>query len=191
MHLLRDSLPVWVTQLAQLSYLRFDIVILGFVHVATREIGWYAAAWKIADVLSVVPALLSGAALPLISGGEQSSVPVIAPRYLKLMYVLPFLFALPLAIGAGWITRLFYGVSFTGTPEVLRILVWAVVPFLYTRSSRLWPWLSTARPKLQRLQLGFNSNCAGCADFGTQVRIRGNGCGEPSGEFAVCLCNRL
>lgn len=133
-HLLKESLPVWVTQLAQLSYLRFDIVILGLVHVATREIGWYAAAWKIADVLSVVPALLSGAALPLISGGAtRSSVAVIAPRYLKLMYVLPFLFALPLAIGAGWITRSFYGPGFDGTPAVLRILVWAVIPiFVHT-----------------------------------------------------------
>lgn len=133
-NLLRESLPVWVTQLAQLSYLRFDIVILGLVHVATREIGWYAAAWKIADVLSVVPALLSGAALPLISGGAaRSGVAVIAPRYLKLMYVLPFLFALPLAIGAGWITRAFYGPGFDGTPEILRILVWAVIPiFVHT-----------------------------------------------------------
>ncbi len=53
---------------------------------------------------------------------------MIAPKYLKTMYILPFLFALPLSIGAEWITRLLYGVGFAGTPRVLQILVWAIVP---------------------------------------------------------------
>lgn len=38
------------------------------------------------------------------------------------------MFALPLSIGAEQITRLLYGASFAGTPKVLRILVWAIVP---------------------------------------------------------------
>jgi O-antigen/teichoic acid export membrane protein len=127
--LLKEAAPVWITQFAQLTYLKFDVVILGLLHVAARETGWYAAAWKIADVLTAVPALLAAAALPLISGAlPGTNVFAIAPRYLKAMYVLPFLFALPLSIGADWITRLLYGEGFTGTPRVLRILVWAVVP---------------------------------------------------------------
>lgn len=131
---MKEALPVWVTQLAQMSYLRFDIVILGLLHVAALETGWYAAAWKIADVLTGVPALLSAAALPLISGKfTETNIPLIAPRYLKMMYVLPFLFALPLAIGAKWITRLLYGNGFDGTPDVMRILIWALVPvFVHT-----------------------------------------------------------
>jgi O-antigen/teichoic acid export membrane protein len=128
--LLKESVPVWVTQLAQLTFLKFDVVILGLLHVATRETGWYAAAWKIADVLTGVPALLSVAALPLMSGSLRgTNVLAIAPKFLKAMYVLPFLFALPLAIGAEWITRLLYGEGFAGTPRILQILVWAVVPF--------------------------------------------------------------
>lgn len=131
--LLKESLPVWVTQLAQLTYLRLDIVILGLLHVTAVETGWYAAAWKIADVLSVVPALLSGAALPLISGGSEYGLSAITPRFIKLMYVLPFFFTLPLTLGAGWITRILYGEGYTGTPRVLRILVWALVPiFMHT-----------------------------------------------------------
>lgn len=127
--MLKESLPIWITQLAQLTYLKFDVVILGLLHVAARETGWYAAAWKIADVLTAVPALLAAAALPLISGAlPGTNVFAIAPRYLKAMYVLPFVFALPLSIGAEWITRLLYGEGFTGTPRVLRILVWAIVP---------------------------------------------------------------
>jgi len=128
--LLIESVPVWVTQLAQLTYLKFDVVILGLLHVAAREIGWYAAAWKIADVLTGVPALLSAAALPLISGAAGSKgLRAIAPRYLKAMYVLPFFFALPLTVGAEWITRLLYGQGFAGTTQIMRILVLAVVPF--------------------------------------------------------------
>jgi O-antigen/teichoic acid export membrane protein len=127
--LLKESVPVWVTQLAQLTYLKFDLVILVLLHVAARETGWYAAAWKIADVLTAIPALLAAAVLPLISGAVPGmSVFVIAPKYLKTMYMLPFLFALPLSIGAERITRLLYGAGFAGTPKVLRILVWAIVP---------------------------------------------------------------
>ena len=127
--LLKESVPVWVTQLAQLTYLKFDVVILGLLHVAARETGWYAAGWKIADVLTAIPALLAAAALPLISGAMPGmNVFMIAPKYLKTMYILPFLFALPLSIGAEWITRLLYGAGFAGTPKVLQILVWAIVP---------------------------------------------------------------
>lgn len=133
-HLMRESLPVWVTQLAQLTYLRLDIVILGLLHIAALETGWYAAAWKVADVLSGVPALLSAAALPLISArASESSLSAIAPRFIKLMYVLPFFFTLPLCLGAGWITRLLYGEGYAGTPKLLQILVWALVPiFMHT-----------------------------------------------------------
>jgi O-antigen/teichoic acid export membrane protein len=128
--LLRASLPIWVTQLSQLTYLKFDVVILGLLHVATRETGWYAAAWKIADVLTGVPALLAAAALPLISGGTGSiGFRTIAPKYLKAMYILPFFLTLPLSVGAEWITRLLYGRDFSGTPRVMQILVWAVAPF--------------------------------------------------------------
>ncbi len=128
--LLKESVPVWVTQLAQLTFLKFDVVILGLLHVAARETGWYAAAWKIADVLTGVPAVLSVAALPLMGGSSpRTNVLAIAPKGLEAMYVLPFLFVLPLAIGAEWITRLLYGEGFAGTPRVLQILVWAVVPF--------------------------------------------------------------
>jgi len=127
---LREAAPVWIAQISQLTYLKLDVIILGAVHVAAKEVGWYAAGWKIVDVLTTVPALLAAAALPLISGAlPEADASAIAPGYLKAMYVLPFFLALPLAIGAGWITRLLYGDAFTGTAEVLRILVWALVPF--------------------------------------------------------------
>lgn len=127
--LLWESVPVWVTQLAQLTYLKLDVVILGLLHVAAQETGWYAAAWKIADVLTALPSLLSAAALPLICGAlPETNVFTIAPKYLKTMYILPFLFVLPLSIGAEWITGLLYGNGFVGTPRVLQILIWAIVP---------------------------------------------------------------
>ena len=126
---LREAAPVWLTQVAQLTYLKLDVVVLGVLHVAAREVGWYAAAWKIVDVLTTVPALLAAAVLPLISGAlPDTDASTIAPGYLKVMYVLPFIFALPLAAGAEWITRAFYGNAFSGTPALLAVLVWGLVP---------------------------------------------------------------
>lgn len=126
---LREAAPVWLTQVAQLTYLKLDVVVLGVLHVAAREVGWYAAAWKIVDVLTTVPALMAAAVLPLISGAlPDTDASAIAPGYLKVMYVLPFFFALPLAAGAEWITRLFYGNAFAGTPALLAVLVWGLVP---------------------------------------------------------------
>ena len=126
---LKEAAPVWITQVAQLTYLKLDVVVLGVLHVAAREVGWYAAGWKIVDVLTTVPALLAAAVLPLISGAQpDTNASSIAPGYLKLMYLLPFFFALPLAAGAGWVTRLLYGNAFAGTAAVLCVLVWALVP---------------------------------------------------------------
>jgi O-antigen/teichoic acid export membrane protein len=126
---LREAAPVWITQVAQLTYLKLDVVVLGVLHVAAQEVGWYAAGWKIVDLLTTIPALLAAAVLPLISGAlPDTDASVIAPGYLKVMYVLPFFFALPLATGAGWITRLLYGNEFAGTAAVLCVLVWALVP---------------------------------------------------------------
>lgn len=127
---LKEAVPVWITQISQLTYLKLDVVVLGVLHVAARDVGWYSAAWKIVDVLTVVPALLAAAVLPLISGAlKDTSASDIAPGYLKAMYILPFFLILPLSIGAGWIARLLYGTAFTGTAEVLRILIWALAPY--------------------------------------------------------------
>lgn len=127
--LLRHAAPVWITQIAQLTYLKLDVVILGFLHVAAREIGWYAAAWKIVDVLTTIPAFLAGATLPLLSGAlPETKIIRIASGYLKAMYVLPFFIVLPLAIGASFISRLLYGSTFSATAGVLSILVWAIIP---------------------------------------------------------------
>lgn len=127
--LLRESFPMWVTQISLLTYFKLDLVILGLLHVAARDTGWYAGAWKIVDVLTAVPALLAAAALPLISGASpETGASAIAPGYLKAMYVLPFLFVLPVAVGAEWISRLLYGAAFAGSVGILRILVWALIP---------------------------------------------------------------
>lgn len=126
---LRESLPVWITQVAQLACAKFDLVILGLLHVASRETGWYAGAWKVTDILSIMPLLLAAAALPLMSGALAGiDASHIAPTYLKLMYVLPYFVVLPLAIGANCVTTLLYGSKFEGTPVVLRLLVWVLAP---------------------------------------------------------------
>ena len=127
--LLRESVPVWITQLSQLTFFKLDIVLLGILHVGVRETGWYAGAWKIVDVLTTVPALLAGAVLPLISGDSPGTdASAIAPGYLKAMYALPFLFVLPLAVGANWVSRVLYGTAFVATARSLGVLVWALVP---------------------------------------------------------------
>lgn len=127
---LKEAAPVWITRISQLTYLKLDVVVLGFLHVAARQIGWYSAAWKVVDVLTMVPALLAAAVLPLISGAlPDTDASDIAPGFLKVMYVLPFFFILPLAVGSDWITRLLYGNAFTGTAGVLRVLVWALAPY--------------------------------------------------------------
>jgi O-antigen/teichoic acid export membrane protein len=127
--LLRESLPVWVTQLAQLTFLRFDLVILGLLHVVAREIGWYSAGWKVVDALTTVPASMAAAALPLMSvGARGSNIAAIAPRYLKAAYVLPLFVVLPLTIGADGLSKLLYGPGFSGTPHILRLLAWALIP---------------------------------------------------------------
>ena len=130
-----ESVPVWGDAAAQLTYLKFDVVILGLLHVAAQETDGTPLHGRSRRSEPLVPALMSAAALPLLCGDMASTnIPLIVPRYSQDPVRSAVSIRTAAGDGVGWITRILYGSSFTGTPRILRILVWggAVLIFVHT-----------------------------------------------------------
>jgi len=117
-YLVRESLPLALTNVFILVYFRVDMVMLELMGRGYAEIGWYAAAVRVIDAVAVVPALVSGAALPVLSGLARDDRRGFGRLYRQAQRLLIVL-GLPAAVGL-WAVReqvavLIYGPHFAPT----------------------------------------------------------------------------
>jgi O-antigen/teichoic acid export membrane protein len=117
-YLARESLPLALTNVFILVYFRVDMVMLQLMGRGYAEIGWYAAAVRVIDAVAVVPALVSGAALPVLSGLARDDRQGFGRLYRQAQRLLIVL-GLPAAVGL-WAVReqvavLVYGPRFAPT----------------------------------------------------------------------------
>ena len=71
-HLVKESFPVLYWQLISLAYYKVDVVLLGAMR-ADVEVGWYAVAYKLFEVITMFGWLAVQALLPLMSMTYQRS----------------------------------------------------------------------------------------------------------------------
>jgi O-antigen/teichoic acid export membrane protein len=128
--LLAQSLPLVASWVCWNLYDNQDIVLLTFMGLPMREVGWFAAAMKLIDVLRGVPVLMVGACFPVLSNFARTD-PERFVHLARLLLRWIAAVALPLAAGtailAGPIVAFIYGADFSGSPRVLSVAVWAVV----------------------------------------------------------------
>ena len=101
-YLARESLPLALTGIFILIYFRVDMVMLEMLGRGYGEIGWYAASVKIADAVAMVPALVAGALLPVLSSQAQSDRAGFLRLYGQGQRLLIML-GLPAALGLWWV----------------------------------------------------------------------------------------
>lgn len=63
--IIKRSWPIALSIVFNLVYLRGDVIIMKIVGRADAEIGWYGAAYKPLDVITVIPIILMGLVLPI------------------------------------------------------------------------------------------------------------------------------
>jgi O-antigen/teichoic acid export membrane protein len=61
----RRSWPIAISIMFNLIYLRGDVIVMKIVGRSEAEIGWYGAAYKPLDVITVIPIIFMGLVLPL------------------------------------------------------------------------------------------------------------------------------
>lgn len=127
------ALPIAISGFFGVFMLNTDYVILGWMRSAS-EIGFYAAAQKIVQLLYVLPGLVATGIFPSISRliGDESHNNVRAINEQAIVFM--FLISLPLAVGgvvlAGPIITFLYGTAYA--PAVLAFqLLTATIPFVF------------------------------------------------------------
>ena len=126
--IVRQSWPIGVSIAFNLVYLKGDVIILSLYRTQS-EVGLYGAAYKILDVITIVPAVFMGLVLPVLtqawSGGDSETF----KRRLGRAFDFLSLIALPLAVGtqavAADVMSFVAGSAFAASGRMLSILMLA------------------------------------------------------------------
>ena len=123
---LQKAWPIALGGLLGAISFRIDVSILQILR-GSLEVGLYSAAFKIVEVMHVLPSSLSLSIFPRFSrvfrGAGVIQTAQMARRLLLLTLTLGALCSMALFVAAPWVIRLFYGPDFDGSISVLQILV--------------------------------------------------------------------
>jgi O-antigen/teichoic acid export membrane protein len=97
-YLLREALPLALTNVFVLVFVRVDVLMLEMMGHPFTEIGWYAAGVRIIDGVGMIPTLVAGASLPVLSRLAGQDLPSTARLYRQVQRLL-LLVGLPAAVG--------------------------------------------------------------------------------------------
>lgn len=120
---LRDTGTYSMAAAAHVLYLRAAVIIVSIVGSA-HALGTFAAAYRIIDVLIVLPTLVVGAGFPILARAARDDAARFAYALSKLFdasLVLGTLLALALGLGAPLVIAVVAGPQFTDATDVLRI----------------------------------------------------------------------
>lgn len=124
--ILHRSWPIGLSIIFNLIYLKGDVIILSLTR-PQSEVGVYGAAYKILDVVTVVPIMFMGLVLPLmVRAWKERSLPDLR-RFLQKSFDFMIILALPLVLGGiavgPELMRLFAGEAFADAGRLLQILI--------------------------------------------------------------------
>jgi O-antigen/teichoic acid export membrane protein len=130
-----DALPFALTGLFSLINFKIDQVLLSFM---TTDIivGWYSAAYKIIDILALIPSILLTALYPVFSRFYKENKYLLKKSFdFSLRYVI--ILCIPVVIGvfliADKIILLIYGQSYSNSIDILKILIFiSLISFINT-----------------------------------------------------------
>ncbi|HOP40647.1 MAG TPA: flippase [Geobacteraceae bacterium] len=127
--LLKEGLPLVLSGIAFMVYLRVDQVMLGQM-AGDREVGIYSAAVRVAEIWYFIPTAIISSVFPDIIHAREISKELFLAKLQKLYNLLAFMgyaVAVPTTFLAGWVINLLFGPSFAAAAPTLAVLVWAGV----------------------------------------------------------------
>ena len=122
----KKSWPLALTIIFNLLYLKTDTLILSVMKSQT-EVGIYGAAYKVIDVLTMIPFMFAGVVLPILTLDWAKGDTERFKRVLQKSFDLMVILAVPLVVGTQFLAQpvmvLVAGKGFAGAGTVLRILI--------------------------------------------------------------------
>jgi O-antigen/teichoic acid export membrane protein len=152
---LRSSLPLGLAVLSAAVVNRIDFIMLERM-TDLHQVGLYAAAYKITNLLEAFPLMLMGTIYPVMASYARDDHARLRDLYRKSVKYLALL-ALPLGAvvtaAASVIVRIVFGAAYSEAGRALSILVWSTV-FLYLAISGGNLLISIGRERLNFLITG-------------------------------------
>ncbi len=132
---LRRSWPIGLSIAFNLIYLKGDVIILSLFR-SQAEVGLYGAAYKVLDVVTVIPMMFMGLVLPILVEAWRSGDHESFRRRMQKAFDFSTLLALPMAGGAIVLGRdimtLVAGREFRLSGDLLAILILAALAVFYS-----------------------------------------------------------
>ncbi|MFA5945841.1 MAG: flippase [Patescibacteria group bacterium] len=94
------SWPIGVSIFFNLLYLKGDILFMAFFHRSFTEIGQYGSAYKVVDVMTMIPVTFMGLMLPLLSVAWSEKNREKFDRHLQQTFDIFAMIAIPFAVGS-------------------------------------------------------------------------------------------
>lgn len=125
--LLTAAVAFGLSQVLNVLFVRIDVPLLALLG-GNIEVAVYTSAYRILDVVSLLPVAAAGVALPLMASIGQdkiSSLRAFIQQYLELAVVAGMLVALALTLLGDPILEVLYGGRYAASGPSLRVLAWA------------------------------------------------------------------
>lgn len=126
--IVRESWPIGVSIAFNLVYLKGDVIILSLTR-SQAEVGLYGAAYKVLDVITIVPMIFMGLVLPVLAAAWSAGKKEEFGRKMGRAFDALTLLALPLAFGtapvASDLMALVAGREFAASGPYLTVLMFA------------------------------------------------------------------
>jgi O-antigen/teichoic acid export membrane protein len=132
--LLRDTATYAAAVALNAAYFRLAVVALS-VLASERQTGYFATAFRVVEVLVAVPALVIGAAFPILTRAardDEERLDSAAGRLVEIGLIMGTWFALGVALAADPIISLLAGSGSQPSVALLRILAFALIPTFVT-----------------------------------------------------------
>lgn len=154
--ILRESLPIALTVVFSVIYIKIDIVMLSLIRGDNVEIGLYSAAVRIIELLHVIPVIIASAIFPIFSNLRKDSMDSLGEVY-KTSFKYLLVTALPIVVGvlllSDRIIDLVYGEEYVKAIPALRILVCSLI-FIFVNYILSDILMSVDRQKISAIVLG-------------------------------------
>lgn len=98
--IIATSWPIGTSMLFNLLYLKGDIIFMMLYRIPAEEIGQYGSAYKVVDVMTMIPVTFMGLLLPLLTTAWSQKNHEAFTRYFQNGFDMLSIIAVPLALGA-------------------------------------------------------------------------------------------
>jgi O-antigen/teichoic acid export membrane protein len=124
--LLLAALPLGIALALNIAYYRLDVPLLAILRGST-QVATYTAAYRILDVVTLLPGAAAAMALPLMSGiarRNERHLAIFATQYLEIAAACGLLIGLVIALFGDWLLAFLYAGKYAASGPTLTVLGW-------------------------------------------------------------------